>query len=294
MRVVVTGGSGHIGRAIVGELVANDHLVINADRVSPQDGAAQFRLVNLEDLGQFTALLHGCDALVHAAAIPRPGTYPDHVVFQTNMMTLFNALEACRLQGIPRLVWTSSMSVLGYPFNYTPIIPDYLPFDEQHPGDPQDPYALSKSFGEQLCISYARRCGITVVSLRIVWAHTPATFARDMVPFWHDPGAGAANLWSYVDTRDCGLAARLALSCDADGHNACFIAAPDTSMPIPTRELIARYYPATTEVAAALPVYGGLFDTTRANDLLGFQARYTWESYGLGTRADLNAAHPAP
>jgi nucleoside-diphosphate-sugar epimerase len=284
MRVVVTGGSGHIGRAIVDELLGHGHEAINVDR-HPGAGAGPLRLADMEDLGQVVSALAGCDAVVHAAAIPRPGMVLDHVVFRTNMMTLFNVLEACRMLQIPRLVWTSSMSVLGYPFNYRPIVPSYLPFDERHPQDPQDAYALSKAFGEQLCDAYAARCALTITSLRIVWAHTPETFKRDLLPFWDDPAAGAGNLWSYVDTRDCGQAARLALGRDAGDHQACFISAVDTCMPIPTRELAARFLPGAPAVADSLPAYGALFDTARARDLLGYQARYTWEDYGFGQRS---------
>ncbi|MFL5801838.1 MAG: NAD-dependent epimerase/dehydratase family protein [Roseiflexaceae bacterium] len=286
MRIVVTGGSGHIGRTIVGELLDHGHQVINADR-QPGAGVAPLRLIDMEDLGQLVSVLDGCDAVVHAAAIPRPGSFPDHVVFRTNMMALFNVLEACRMLGIARLVWTSSMSVLGYPFNYRPIVPQYLPFDERHPQDPQDAYALSKAFGEQICATYAARCALTITSLRIVWAHTPETFKRDLLPFWDNPAGGASNLWSYVDTRDCGRAARLALANSAGGHYACFISAADTCMPMPTRELVARYLPDAPAVADTLPAYGALFDTMRARELLGFQPQYSWESYGLGTRNNL-------
>ncbi len=289
MNVAVTGGNGHIGRAIVDQLLSQGFQVVIGDRQAAASPPAPVRLVDLEDLGQVMSLLDGCDAVVHAAAIPRPGGWPDHILFRTNMMTLFNVLEACRLLGIKRFVWTSSMSVLGYPFNYRRIIPHYLPFDEQHPQDPQDPYALSKTFGEQLVASYASRCSLAAVSLRIVWAHTPATFQHDLVPFWHNPASGASNLWSYVDTRDCGRAAQLALECRAEGHQACFISAADTCMAIPTRQLIAEYLPGAPEPSTSLPAYGALFDTSRARELLGFQPQYGWESYGLGTRAELLA-----
>lgn len=289
MNVVVTGGNGHIGRAIVDQLVSQGSQVVVGDRQAATSLPAPVRLVDLEDLGQVISLLDGCDAVVHAAAIPRPGGVPDHMLFRTNMMTLFNVLEACRLLGIKRFVWTSSMSVLGYPFNYRPIIPRYLPFDEQHQQDPQDPYALSKTFGEQLVASYASRCGLSAISLRIVWAHTPATFQRDLVPFWRNPAAGASNLWSYIDTRDCGRAAQLALECRAEGHHACFISAADTCMPIPTQQLVAEFLPGAPPLPAGLPTYGALFDTRRAHELLGFQPQYGWESYGLGTRAELPA-----
>ncbi len=286
MKVVVTGGNGHIGRAIVEELQSHGGQVIIGDRQLAAGLPAPAQLVDLEDLGQVVSLLDGCDAVVHAAAIPRPGGCPDQVLFRTNMMTLFNVLEACRLLGIKRFVWTSSMSVLGYPFNYRPITPQYLPFDEQHPQNPQDPYALSKALGEQLVASYAARCGLTAISLRIVWAHTPATFRRDLVPFWDNPAAGAGNLWSYVDTRDCGYAARLALECQAVGHHACLISAANTCMPIATRQLVAEYLPGAPQPSASLPSYGALFDVSRARELLGFEPRHQWEDYGLGTRAE--------
>jgi nucleoside-diphosphate-sugar epimerase len=288
MKVAVTGGNGHIGRAIVEDLLSHGAQVIIGDRQPALGVAAPAQLVDLEDLGQVISLFDTCDAVVHAAAIPRPGGCPDQVLFRTNMMTLFNALEACRLLGIKRFVWTSSMSALGYPFNYRPIIPTYLPFDEQHPQDPQDPYALSKALGEQLVASYAARCGITAISLRIVWAHTPATFQRDLVPFWRDPAGGAGNLWSYVDTRDCGRAARLALECRLAGHHACQISAADTCMLIPSRRLIAEYIPGAPDPSGSLTTYGSLFDLSRARALLGFEPRYGWEDYGLGTRAELS------
>lgn len=283
MRVAVTGGGGHIGRAIVGELLARGADVVVGDR-QPADGlGAPARVLDVEDLGQTVSLLDGCDAVVHAAAIPRPGGVPDNVLFRTNMLALFNALEACRLLKIPRFVWTSSMSVFGYPFNYRPIVPRYLPFDDDHPHGAQDPYALSKSLGEQLVAAYAARCGLTAISLRIVWAHTPATFERDLTPFWADPAAGASNLWSYVDTRDCGRAAHLALSCAAEGHRACLISAADTCMPIPTRRLVAEHLPGAPAPAEGPPEYGCLFDTRAARELLGFEPEYSWRSYGLTT-----------
>jgi nucleoside-diphosphate-sugar epimerase len=288
IKVAVTGGCGHIGRAMVDALVAHGMRVVVGDRQLAAGMPAPAKLVDMEDLGQVVSLLDGCDAVLHAAAIPRPGGVPDHVLFRTNMMALFNALEASRLLGVKRFVWTSSMSVLGYPFNYRPIVPRYLPFDDQHPHGAQDPYALSKSLGEQLVESYAARCGLTAISLRIVWAHTPATFQRDLTPFWHNPAAGASNLWSYVDTRDCGNAALLALTCALSGHHACLISAADTCMPISTRQLVADFLPGAPAPVEHLPAYGALFDTRAARDLLGFIPQYGWESYGLGTRAELS------
>ncbi|HMO58758.1 MAG TPA: NAD(P)-dependent oxidoreductase [Roseiflexaceae bacterium] len=279
MKIAVTGGAGHIGRAVVAELVTHGFQVVVGDR-QHTPLAAPLQLIDFEDLGQTISLLDGCDAVVHTAAVPRPGGLPDHVLFRSNMTTLFNVLEACRLLGIRRFIWTSSMSVLGMPFNYRPITPDYLPFDEQHRHDAQDPYALSKSLGEQLVAAYAARCDLIAFSLRVVWAHTPATFARDLRPFWDAPAGGAANLWSYVDTRDCGQAVRLALQCRVPaGHYPCFISAADTCMPIATRRLLAEHLPHAPSPAATLAEYGSLFDISRARSLLGYEPQYHWRDY---------------
>ena len=290
MRVVVTGGSGHIGRAIVEELLHHGHEVRVGDRLPLISSKASFQETEMEDFGQVISLLADCDALIHAAAIPRPGAVASHVLFRTNMIALFHALEACRLLKIRRFVWTSSMSVLGYPFHERQIRPHYLPFDEAHPHNPQEAYALSKALGEQLVASYSERCGLLATSLRIVWAHTPETFQRDLLPFWKNPAAGASNLWSYIDTRDCGLAARLALECQVPGHHALFLSAADTCMPIPTRQLVTRYMPDAPEPSPALAEYGALFDTSAAHTLLGFEAQHSWEEYGFGTRASFNTS----
>ena len=80
-----------------------------------------------------------------------------------------------------RLVYASSMSVLGYPFFVTPIAPLYLPIDSAHPVAPQDAYALSKWLGEEVVeAAVRRRPDLTAVSLRMPWIQTAATFPRDV------------------------------------------------------------------------------------------------------------------
>lgn len=281
MHILVTGGSGHIGRSIVAELVTAGHQVLVADRQAAEGLGTPFQLVDLEDLDQVLRVARHCEAIVHAAAIPRPGGCPDHVLFRTNMMTLFHVLEACRMLAIPRFVWTSSMSVFGFPFNPRPIPLSYLPIDDAHPQDPQEPYALSKALGEQLVASYAARCELTAISLRVVWAHTPATFVRDLVPFWQNPAAGAANLWSYVDTRDCGRAVTMAVACSTPGHHACLISAADTCMPVPTHQLVEQYLPGAPAFPSARASHAALFDTAQARMLLGYEPAYHWRMYGI-------------
>lgn len=277
MRVVVTGGSGLAGRAVVADLAEHGDVLTNVDLVSGE-GPAPFLRADLTDLGQVYGCLHGAEAVVHLAAIPRPTFDVPEVVFQTNVMATFNVLQAASTLGVKRVVIASSVSVLGYPFFERPIAPAYVPIDEEHPLLPQDAYALSKLVGEELAEGFARRGRLSVVSLRFPWIHTPETFAAQIRPLQHDPAAGASNLWSYIDARDAAEAVRLALTAKIDGHEACFVASADSFMPIPTRELVARHYPATM-VRDSLADYGSLLTSAKAERLLGYQARRSWRTY---------------
>lgn len=278
MRVVVTGGSGLAGRAVVEDLAAHGFDVTNVDLV-PTDGPAPFQRADLGDLGQVYGCLRGAEAVVHFAAIPRPTFDMPEVVFRTNVMSTFNVLEAALSLGIRRVVSASSMSVLGYPFHERPLAPSYVPIDEAHPLLPQDAYALSKLVGEELAAGFARRGRLSIVSLRFPWIHTPETFAAQVQPLWPDPAAGAANLWSYVDARDAAAAVRLALLAEIDGHEACFIAAPDSFMPMPSPALVVEHYP-TTAMRDELVDHASLFSSAKAGRLLGYRATHGWRSYG--------------
>src|SRR5918998_2749518 len=119
MRVVVTGGSGLAGRAVVEDLVEHGFDVLNVDLV-PSDGLAPFRRADLGDLGQVFGCLRDAGAVVHFAAIPRPTLDVPEVVFRTNVMSAFNVIEAASTLGIKRVVYASSVSVLGFPFFVQP------------------------------------------------------------------------------------------------------------------------------------------------------------------------------
>jgi nucleoside-diphosphate-sugar epimerase len=282
MRVVVTGGSGLAGRALVAHLLAHGHDVTNLDLV-PGDRDAPFRRVDVGDLGQVYGGLRGAEGVVHLAAIPRPVFDVPEVVFRTNAMGTFNVLEAASALGIGRVVYASSMSVLGYPFHERPFAPAYVPIDESHPLLPQDAYALSKHVGEELAAGFARRGRLSIVSLRFPWIQTPETFAEEVRPLWSDPAAGASNLWSYVDSRDVAEAVRLALTAEISGHEACFIAAADSFMPIASPSLVANHYP-TTEIREGFADHVSLLSSAKAERLLGYRAAHTWRSYGRDAR----------
>jgi nucleoside-diphosphate-sugar epimerase len=280
-KVVVTGGSGLAGRHVVEDLVRNGYDVTSVDRVRPAEVISDYRIADVVDLGQVLGCLAGADAVVHFAAIPRPGFETNEVVFRTNVMSTFNVLEVAAILGIRRVILASSMSVLGYPFYYHRFAPRYVPIDEEHPLQPQDPYALTKVLGEEMGQGFTRRTGMTVVSLRLGWIHTPQSFKEQLAPLWDDPAAGASNLWCYVDARDVGQASRLALEADLTGHEPFFIAAPNTFMKTPSADLARQFYP-ESEIRDGFDGNQSLLSSERARRLLGYQPQHTWEDYFSG------------
>lgn len=178
MKVLVTGAHGKVGRAAVSALQAAGHAVTECDLARPvfdraEPDAVAYLQANLTDAGDAYAVVRGHDAVVHSAAIPEPTQNPAHVVFANNLMSTFNVLEAAVRFGITRLVNLSSETVPGFFFPERDFLPSYVPVDELHPIAPQDPYALAKHFGEQLCDAAVRRSDLRCISIRPSWVQTP-------------------------------------------------------------------------------------------------------------------------
>lgn len=278
MNIVVTGGSGHAGKAIVKGLEANGHSVLNVDRQAPQETTGEYKIVDLLDYGQAVGSLEGAEAVVHVAAIPRPTFFTNEVVFRTNVMATYNVFEAAATLGIQRVIYISSTSVTGYPFYSRFFEPDYFPIDEEHPYAPQDAYALSKYLGEEIAQAFVRRTEMSIVSLRPGWIHTPETFKAELLPFRGDPEFGASNLWLYIDSRDLAQACQLVLDSEINGFDAFYLTAPDSFMKTDSQQLAKQFYP-NAQIKPELVGTNSLVSSARAAEVLGYKPQYTWESY---------------
>lgn len=278
MKVVVTGSSGLLGRHFVGALVEAGHDVTGVDTMPPAGGAVRHVTADLTDLGAAMEVIHGAEGVVHAAAIPRPTGRTARDVFATNVSATFNVVEAAVLAGVPKLIYASSYSVTGFPFNATPVTPAYFPVDSGWPAAPQDAYALSKWLGEEIIAAAVRKSGLAAMSIRMPWIQTPETFGRDVVPRRGDARVAAQNLWSYLDGRDAGEAFRAALATPFDGHRRLFISAADTFMTGDTEPLVRAAYP-ETPLKRPLTGVESVFDLGEARALLGFVPRYSWRDY---------------
>lgn len=280
MRTIVTGSSGLLGRHVAAALVEAGHAVLGIDVAAPPAGARwEHVTADLTDLGQALQLVREAETVVHIAAIPRPTGLPAGHVFRTNMAACYNVVEAGVLSGARRLVYASSMSVLGYPFFEQPVVPSYLPFDSAHPTAPQDAYALSKWLGEEVVAAgVRRRPGLSAVSLRMPWIQTAETFPRDVVERRRRAALVARDLWGYLDARDAAAAFVAAAERPLEGHHRLFISAADTFMEVETDKLVRAAYPAV-ELRRPLTGHETVFDLTEARELLGFEPRHGWRDY---------------
>ena len=271
MRVVVTGGSGKAGRWVVRELRGAGHVVLNVDQVHDGSPHGQCLLADLADLGQCLEALADSDAVVHLAAIPAPEMRPEGETFRNNTLSTYNVFSAATILGVGRVVWASSETVLGLPFD-TP--PEFAPIDESHPPRPESAYALSKLVGEAMAEQFARRSGIPLLGLRISNIMEPHDYTR--FESWQDDARLRRwNLWGYVDARDVGQAVRLGLEVELRGAEVAIVAAADTCMRRPSAELMADIYP---RVPLRRPLEGreALLSIERARSLLGYAPEYSW------------------
>jgi len=287
-RIVVTGGSGKAGRAVVRELIEHGYSVVNVDLVPSSAPLCHFLRADLNDMGQAVDALRraagtverrrpfeSAEAVVHLAGIPAPGLAPDVTTFQNNLMTSYNVFSAATLLGLKRVVWASSETLFGLPF--TREMPAFAPITEEHPMLPENSYALAKGLSEEMARQMHRwNPGTSFVGLRISNIIDPLEYG--MFADWQkDPGIRKWNLWSYVDSRDVAQACRLALEATSVGADHCIIAAADTVMQRPNLELMAECFPGVP-ITRTVGEFESLQSTDKAKKLLGYVPRHSWRA----------------
>jgi nucleoside-diphosphate-sugar epimerase len=287
--VVVTGGSGKAGQAVIRDLLAQGHRVMNVDLVPPREPLCHFFRADLTDYGQAVDALKRAAgtidrrrtplgearAVIHLAGIPAPSLAPEATTFQNNLMTTYNVFGAATLFGLERVVWASSETAFGLPLTRAAPGPSHRSPRSIRWCRRRD--ALAKVLAEQMAREMHRwNPGTRFAGLRISNIFAAGDYA-DIPSFSADPGLRQWNLWSWVDSRDVAQACRLALTAEIAGADHFIVAAADTLMRQPSRELMAKAFPGVP-VARDLGECQTLLSIAKARRVLGYRPQHTWRT----------------
>ena len=278
-KVLVTGGSGKLGKFVVQHLVEAGWDVVSIDQVRHPDPQVKSTIADLRDSGSVMDLVTGVnerheklDAIVHLAAIPAPGIASDKTTIDNNFNSTLNIFMAARNAGIKKIVFASSETVLGLPFDSPP---PYVPVDEDYEPRPESFYSLSKVLEERMAREFCRwDKDLSMIGLRFSNVIDPSEYP-EFEAFQSDPLMRKWNLWGYIDARDGALAVQRALEYSQPGFEPFIIASPDTVMGTPNSELLAQVFP-TVETKREISEHETLLGIEKARKLLGFEPKHSW------------------
>jgi len=268
-KVVVTGGSGRVGRYVVREL-ARSYDVVNADLVACDSGV-RHETVDVLDLDALRRVCKGADALVHLAAIDFDWKAAPEKYMRVNALGTWHALQAAAENDLSKVVLCSSISACGLSEMRPDWRPQYLQVDERHENRPVQAYSVSKQLMENMARSFARGTPMSVLSLRPLAVVLPETFSQ-YVSFVEAPDRNW--LFYYVTAEDVarGFAAAIASNLKQGEF---FLSAADTSRAEPTLDWYADRFGVLPEIPNPRVFENNprasIFSSAKARDYLGWE-----------------------
>lgn len=283
MRIIVTGGSGRLGSYVIEDLSQHGHEVLNADSVRPGDAprvgppGRPFVHADVTSYGDMVSVMAGFDAVIHLAAITNPFIAPEYRVFEMNMTSTWNVLQAAEVHGIRKLVLASSINAIGAGHSLGVPPPLYFPVDEEHPTRAKDAYSQSKWLGEQMADAFSRRRDFQIASLRFhaLWDLDMQAAHRESGDKTGQQGHTLRAYWGWVDRRDAARACRLSIENEWSGHQVFFITAADTTLEVPTEQALETFY-SGVPLRRPLPGFQSAIDISKAERVLGWIPEHSW------------------
>ena len=198
MKILLTGGRGKAGSAMLQAIVDREHKVSIADI---KDCSARYDLTQYD---KARTAVEGRDVVIHLAGIPHPSAKPFRNYFKTNVLLSHNILLASLEMGVKRVIYASSSASYGTDATFKPL---YLPIDEEHPfsvdmGAEDEgahwQYPCSKRIVDTMMLAYGKSTQLETVVLRMGPLHkTEDYFGR----LYKEPWAERC-LFGWSDPRD--------------------------------------------------------------------------------------------
>lgn len=289
MKIAITGGSGAIGTHTCNALIAEGHEVTSLDRTPPRAEGAKFIELDLLDLDATGKAVESFDQIIHLAAIPHPFADPPDKLMAVNMPLTFNIFEAARKVGVPRVIYGSSASGMGFGIHHYNIKPLYVPIDEEHPCWPHETYSFTKYFGDVIAENYARAYGMETMAMRYdwVWVERDGEGAKNIVAASRE-GKYNKDLWygSHNAVKDVAAvlaaAVKFQFTDPNPGYECFLVAAESTCHPIPTLDVLQELYgelpPIKNEKYFQDNPYASVFDIRKAKRMLNWSPKYNWRT----------------
>lgn len=174
-RVLVTGASGRLGRAVTKRLHDSGHELVGTDIVEADDASYPFIAADLLDHSSASQVLEGIDIVMHLGNHPGLGRNPPQQVFSQNTTMNANVFQAAAERGVGRIIFASTLQLIGSHVDSRTVVnpspPPTFPLSGETPARPANLYALSKAVAEQMLQYYADRCGMDCVALRLPMLH---------------------------------------------------------------------------------------------------------------------------
>jgi len=277
MKVFVTGSRGLIGAEVARGLERLGVEWCGFDLADGQD---------ILDRKSLAKAMEGCDAVLHSAALLGHADQDQDEVFKVNVVGTQNVVSGVQQLGIRRLVYLSSVNVLGVFKGERP--PDYLPIDDDHPLYPKSAYGVAKYLAEEICRLACVESDLSCIALRPPGVWPAERYGQVRTWLTGHPETPDQATWEYgafIDVRDLATACIRALTQPIKGFHAMLFTANDIATSGPdSRSLAKLMCPDSRWRGGAVYEVDrnrSLVDCRLARSIIGFEPKFTWQNEGL-------------
>ncbi|KAJ4411140.1 UDP-D-apiose/UDP-D-xylose synthase 2 [Didymella pomorum] len=298
-RIVITGGSGVVGRTVIEKLLSYGHEILNVDQTpldNPNvhtlkadltDGAQAFNALSCHfKIGEpFMDELRTPDVVIHLAGIPQPNRIPDNETFRINTLSSYAIIEAACKLGIKKIILASSITVYGVTYAEGNISFPHFPITETSPTEPMDVYATSKVCMERIAHAFEKRFRalgkpVDMYCLRFGAVVTPQKHQETMSAYLERPRDWKVHGWSYIDARDLGTFLNCCVKTDGLGFEVFNAVNDENTLPdgkAMTIDWLRSFCPESEILdEKALMGKAAPISNAKAKKLLGFREEFSW------------------